>query len=150
MPYDIAHPVVDADTDVYHVVVPAGTRAARFSLDAVTTRTTWTCSSTVNGVLVGLSASGSADEQVTLIGPAAGTYDVYVNGFAARRPTSSSQLRRRHGECRQRSVTPNPAAITQGTPVTLTASWTGLDPAKRWFGVINYTTTDVFTLFSVG
>ena len=32
--------------------------------------------------MVDLSASGSADEQVTMIDPAAGTYDVYVNGFA--------------------------------------------------------------------
>jgi len=34
--------------------------------------------------------------------------------------------------------------------VTLTAHWTGLDPAKRWFGVIDYTGTDSNTLFSVG
>ena len=47
-------------------------------------------------------------------------------------------------------LTPNPASVTQGTPFTLSANWTGLDPAKRWFGVINYTTTNVFTYFSVG
>ena len=29
-------------------------------------------------------------------------------------------------------------------------NWTGLDPVRRWFGVIDYTDTGVFTLFSVG
>ena len=46
-------------------------------------------------------------------------------------------------------VTPNPAPVTTGVPVTLTANWTGLDTAKRWFGVINYTGTTNITFFSV-
>ncbi len=74
--------MVDADTEVYHVVVPAGTRAARFSLDAVSNTDDLDLFVYQGGVLVDLSATGNADEQVTLIDPAAGTYDVYVNGFA--------------------------------------------------------------------
>jgi hypothetical protein len=102
------------------------------------------------GVLVDLSASGSADEQVTMIDPAAGTYDVYVNGFAGNGAYSISNFVVGAASAGNGSVTPNPAAVTQGVPTTLTASWIGLDPAKRWFGVINYTGFDVFTLFSVG
>jgi hypothetical protein len=48
------------------------------------------------------------------------------------------------------SVTPNPAAVTQGVPTTLTANWSGTTLGMRWFGVINYTGTNVFTYFSVG
>ncbi|MDQ1708942.1 MAG: hypothetical protein QOG49_327, partial [Frankiaceae bacterium] len=48
------------------------------------------------------------------------------------------------------SVTPNPVAVTSGTPVTLTASWTGLDPAKRWMGVISYSGASDVTVLSVG
>ena len=48
------------------------------------------------------------------------------------------------------SVTPDPAPVTQGDDLTLTASWTGLDPAQRYFGVINYAGTTSFTYLSVG
>jgi hypothetical protein len=30
------------------------------------------------------------------------------------------------------------------------ANWTGLDPAKRWFGIIHYDGSDDVTFFSVG
>jgi hypothetical protein len=107
----------------------------------------------LGGKLVGLSASGAADEQVTLVDPADGTYDVYVNGFATPGGSTSYGLANfivpaaSEGNA---SVTPNPASVTQGVPITLSAGWTGLDPAKRWFGVINYSGTSSFTLFSVG
>jgi hypothetical protein len=32
----------------------------------------------------------------------------------------------------------------------VTGTWSGLDPAKRWFGVISFTGSDVVTYFSVG
>src|SRR5207244_1464240 len=70
-PFDITNPVVDADTDVYHVVVPAGTRAARFSLDADNNSDDLDLYVYKGGTLINLSASGNADEQVTLVDPAA-------------------------------------------------------------------------------
>ena len=148
--FDITAPVVDADTDVYHVVVPAGTRAARFSLDADNNSDDLDLYVYKAGVLVALSASGSADEQVTLIDPAAGTYDVYVNGFAGTGAYHISNFVVDAASVGNGTVTPNPAAVTQGTPFTLSANWSGLDPAKRWFGVINYSGTNAFTYFSVG
>ena len=99
--------------------------------------------------LVDLSASGSGDEQVTLVDPAAGTYDVYVNGFAGVGAYHISKFVVDSADLGNLTVTPNPASVTTGVPTTLTADWTGLDPAKRYFGVINYTGTDSFTLFSV-
>jgi len=149
-PFDITNPVVDADTDVYHVIVPAGTRAARFSLDADSNSDDLDLFVYKAGVLVDLSASGSGDEQVTLIDPAAGTYDVYVNGFAGVGAYHISNFVVPAASAGNGTVTPNPAPVTQGTPSTLSANWSGLDPAKRWFGVINYATTNVFTYFSVG
>ena len=151
-PFDTTAPVADADTDVYHVVVPAGTRAARFSLDADASSDDLDLFVYKGGTdtLVDLSASSSGDEQVTLIDPAAGTYDVYVNGFAGVGAYHISNFVVPAASAGNGTVTPNPDPVTQGTPSTLSANWTGLDPAKRWFGVINYTTTNVFTYFSVG
>ena len=48
------------------------------------------------------------------------------------------------------SVSPDPAAATQGVPLDLTASWSGLDAAMRWFGLIRYAGASNVTLFSVG
>jgi hypothetical protein len=150
--FDITAPVADADTDVYHVVVPAGTRAARFSLDADSASDDLDLFVYKGGTntLVDLSASGSGDEQVTLIAPEAGTYDVYVNGFAGVGAYHISNFVVGTASAGNGSVSPNPATVTQGTESTLSANWTNLDPAKRWFGVINYTGFDVFTYFSVG
>jgi len=152
-PFDTANPVVGAGTKVYHVVVPPGTRAARFSLDADDNTADLDLFAYRNGQLVALSASGAADEEVTMIDPLDGNYDIYVNGFAT--PGGSTPYHLANfvvpsSDAANASVTPNPAAVTQGQPATLTATWSGLDPAKRWFGIINYTGTESFTAFSIG
>jgi len=151
--FDTTAPVADADTKVYHVVVPAGTRAARFSLDSDDDTADLDLFVYQGGSLATLSASGNADEQATMIDPPAGTYDVYVNGFSTPGGSTAYHLANfvvPTASAGNGSVTPNPAAVTQGVPADLSASWTGLDPAKRWFGVINYTGTTAFTWFSVG
>jgi subtilisin family serine protease len=152
-PFDIDNPVPGPQTDVYHVAVPAGTSAARFSLDSDDDTADLDLFVYKDGTLVDLSASGAADEQVTLLGPAAGTYDVYVNGFAT--PGGSTSYHQSNfvvgtADAGNATVTPDPASVTIGTPLTLTATWTGLDPAKRWLGVISYAGTDNATLLSVG
>ncbi|MDT4942208.1 MAG: hypothetical protein QOJ34_2297 [Pseudonocardiales bacterium] len=149
---DTTAPVADADTKVYHVAVPAGTRAARFSLDADDDTMDLDMYVYRAGHVVGASASGSADEQVTMLDPIAGTYDVYVNGFDTHGGSGTYHL--------SNFVVPSAAAgnasvssgvsVVQGVPTTLTATWSGLDAAKRYFGVINYTGTTSLTLFSVG
>jgi hypothetical protein len=135
------------------VVVPAGTRAARFSLDAADDTADLDLFVYLDGDLVDLSASGNADEEVTLLDPAEGTYKVYVNGFSTPGGSTNYGLANfvvDSASAGNASVTPNPAAVTQGAESTLSANWTGLDPAKRYFGVINYTGTTSFTYFSVG
>ena len=64
--FDINAPVADADTRQYKVEVGAGTVAARFSLDAADDTADLDLFVYLGGVLVDLSASGAADEQVTV------------------------------------------------------------------------------------
>jgi Fibronectin type-III domain len=151
--FDPDNPTPDAGTKVYDVVVPAGTRAARFSLDSADNTADLDVYAYLGGKLVGASASGSADEEVTLLNPADGTYKIYVNGFSTPGGTTSYGLANfvvPAASAGNASVTPSPAAVTQGVETTLNANWTGLDPAKRYFGVINYTGTTSHTYFSVG
>lgn len=151
--FDVDNPAVDAGTKVYHVEVPAGTRAARFSLDANDDTADLDLFAYVDGELVALSASSAADEQVTLLDPPEGTYDIYVNGFSTPGGSTSYGLANfvvDAAAAGNASVSPDPAPVTQGSEVVLTASWTGLDPAKRYLGVINYEGTTSFTYLSVG
>jgi subtilisin family serine protease len=146
--FDIDNPIADADTNVYHVTVSAGTVVARFSLDSADDTADLDLFVYLNGDLVDLSASGAADEQVTLLAPAVGTYDVYVNGFATPGGSTTYAITNfvvSSADAGNATVTPNPVAMTIGVPVTLTASWTGLDPTKQWLGVISY--SDGFVAF---
>ena len=90
---------------------------------------------------------------MTLLSPAAGTYDVYVNGFATPGGSTTYAISNfvvPSADAGNAAFTPNPAAVTGGIPLTLTASWSGLDASKRWLGVISYVGTDSTTLLSVG
>jgi hypothetical protein len=152
--FDATNPVADADTKKYSVIIPAGTTAARFSLDAVDGTNDLDLYVYLGTTLVGVSASGSADEEVTFTGglPAV-TLDVYVNGFAVNGGSAQYLLSNfvvPAASAGNATVTPSPTSVTSGTPTTLSANWTGLDPAKRYFGVISYSGADDVTVFSVG
>lgn len=150
--FDIDAPVADADTKRYTVTVPAGTKAARFSLDSADDTADLDLFVYLDGELVDLSASGAADEQVDLIAPAAGAYDVYVNGFATPGGSTGYQLANfvvGPDDLPNSDVTTG-VQVDTGVPETLTASWTGLDVTKRWLGVISYEGSDTVTLLSVG
>lgn len=152
-PFDTANPVAGAATKVYRVQVPVGTKAARFSEETTVDTADLDMYVYRGGTLVALSASGAADEQVTLNNPAAGTYDVYVNGFTTPGGATSYEISNfvvPAASAGNASVTPNPFAATTGVPQALTASWTGLNPAMRWFGVISYSGADDLTYLSVG
>jgi subtilisin family serine protease len=142
--FDDAAPVVDADTKKYSVVVPAGTLAARFSLDAADNSADLDLWVYMGGEFVDLSASGAADEEVTLLNPAAGTYDVYVNGFSTPGGSTAYGLANfvvGSADLPNSDITPATASVTVGQKVTFAASWTGLDTTKRWLGVISYAGT---------
>jgi subtilisin family serine protease len=149
--FDINAPVADADTKVYHVTVPDGSKAARFSLDSGDDTADLDLFVYQGGTLVALSASGAADEEATLLDPAAGTYDVYVNGFAT--PGGSTAYAISNfvvPTADAGNLTVTDVAVTTGESATLTATWSGLDPTKRWLGVISYAGATDVTFFTVG
>ncbi len=97
------------------------------------------------------SASGAADEQVTLQNPTAGTYVVEVNVYAFAEPFtwdmwSGSVLPGGEGSL---TATPNPLVVEQGTPVSYALSWTGLQPQSRYLGVAQYGDSAVRTILTV-
>lgn len=158
--FDINNPVADADTKEYVVEVPAGTSAARFSLDSLDDSADLDLFVYVEDgegglAFVDLSASGAADEEVTMASPAEGTYHVFVNGFTTPGGSTAYALANfvvapvdDGNLVLSPNPVPPPAAI--GDASTVTASWTGLDPALRYFGVISYAGSDVTTYFSIG
>lgn len=128
------------------------TKVARFSLDAGDDTADLDLFVYRGNTLVARSASGAADEQVTLMEPTAATYDVYVNGFATPGGSTAYAISNfvvPDTDVGNLTVTDN-VAVSSALPVTLTASWTGLDPTKRWLAVISYATATDVTLFSVG
>ncbi len=152
--FDDTNPVADADTKHYQLVVPAGTTAARVTLDSNDNSADLDLFVYKAGTLVDLSATASGDEEVTLLHPSAGTYDVYVNGFATPGGTTSYNLYTfvvPSADAGNTTLSPNPvpAPAALGDPATVTAAWSGLDASKRYLGVISYSGSGAVTLLSL-
>lgn len=150
-PFDIDAPATGAATKSFTLVVPAGTGLARFDLDAVSNTDDLDLFVYKDGELVDLSASGSADERVTLHDPEAGTYTAYVNGFDTGGGGGFSYT--------QWAVPSVPAGnlmvsdsvpVTVATPVDLTATWSGLTPGLRYLGYVQYGAGPERTVVSIG
>jgi len=153
-PFDIDAPAAGPGTKLYHVTVDPGAKAARFSLDSSDNTADLDMFVYKDGEFVDLSASGSADEQVTLVDPEPGVYDVYINGFTTPGGSTAYHLSNfvvPNVDSGNLSISPaSPISTTVGVSLELTATWTGLDPAKRWLGVISYVGAADVTLVSVG
>ena len=81
--------------------------------------------------LVALSAGATAQEQVQLVHPAAGSYDVYVDLFALASGVTSQPVKGfswvlAAASAGNMTVTPASQPATTGTPATVTVNWTGL------------------------
>lgn len=142
-PFDASNPVVQPGTVKYSVAVPAGSTLTRFDVDAADDTDDLDLYVYKDGALVDLSASGAADEQVTIVGPESGTYDVYVNGFTVHDADGLADFAFTPfvvGSADEGNLTVTPAstAVVGGTPTTFTAAWSGLDPAKRYLGWIGW------------
>lgn len=150
----------DANGDIaWMIEVPAGTELSRFTLDASDDAAdldlyVYKLSPSDPNVYTELfySASAAADEQVTLVEPEAGSYLVIANMysvtsglvwdlFTANVPTGAGE-----GGF---AATPNPLAVTQGTPVSYDLTWSGLDAAGRYLGVVQYGDSAVRTVVTV-
>ena len=131
------------------VTVATGTKFARFAVDATNDGADldlYVYELNAAGVpvaLAGQSATGSADEVVTLTNPKAANYLVEVEGFAA--ATGESSIGYRYDRFLVTPATtlgglhaePNPVPVTQGQPTTFKAVWSGLD-AGRYLGALEY------------
>ncbi len=140
-------PVASSHTLKTTVVVPAGTTLARFAtfdsdvpagtdLDVFVYRAG-------TATLVGQSAGATAQEQVDLANPAAGSYDVYVDLFATASGVTSqavSEFSWVLGSTPAGNLTASPASqsVTIGTPATVTATWSGLTAGVRYLGSIEF------------
>jgi hypothetical protein len=130
------------------VTVAAGTKVARFDLDATNDAADLdlyvykTDDAGTPTAVAGESATGSADESVTLTAPAAGKYLVVVDGFSAAPGESSIAYRYDEflvGENGLGGLTaqPNPVPVVQGQATEFDAVWSGLG-GGRYLGLLEY------------
>ncbi|WP_262002111.1 S8 family peptidase [Microbacterium sp. Mcb102] len=150
----------DANKDVAWIVdVPEGTTLSRFDLD----------SSDDDGSDLDLtvyrvvspddlryyenwqSATGSADEQVTVPAPTAGTYLVVANVYATTGPMTwdMSYANVQPAGDGAFTATPNPIAAVRGEKTSYDLSWTGLTAGARYLGLVQYGDSAVRTVVTV-
>ncbi len=147
--FDINNPTADADTKHYTVTLPSGSRAYRFSVDSADNTADLDLfvyaqlDADPQLELVGISATGAADEQVTLVAslPLGFQFEVFVNGFAT--PGGSTTFTITNyvvpaAATGNLTVSTN-IPVTGGTPTSVSVNWTGLSATKKYFGMITYT-----------
>lgn len=150
----------DENKDVSWIVdVPEGTALTRFDLDSSDDEGS-DLDLTVYRVVSPtdlryyerwLSASASADEQVTLSAPTAGTYVVIANIYSAPNPMTWDMTYANVASGADQgalTATPNPLSVTRGEKVSYDLSWSGLDAAK-YLGFVQYGDSDVRTIVTV-
>lgn len=150
----------DENKDVSWIVdVPEGTTLARFDLDS-SDDTGSDLDLTVYRVVSPddlryyqqwQSATGSADEQVTVTAPTAGTYLVVANVYATSAPmtwdmTYAAVQPQGAGAF---TANPNPIAAVRGEKTSYDLSWTGLNPGTRYLGLVQYGDSAVRTILTV-
>lgn len=131
------------------VTVPAGTKVARFFADAANdaadldlTVYRYNAAGTELAAVAGQSATGSADETVTLLEPLAAKYLVVIDGYAgapgenAVATTYDEYLVGPTGLGNFRAE-PDPVPVTQGQSTSYDAVWSGL-AVGRYLGIMEY------------
>lgn len=151
----------DADKDVLWIVdVPEDTALSRFDLDSSDDAGS-DLDLTVYRVVSPTdlryyqrwqSASASADEQVTVTAPTAGTYLVVANIYSASNPMTwdmtHANVAAGAGEGGF-TADPNPLSVTRGEAVSYDLSWTGLAAGSKYLGVVQYGDSEVRTIVTV-
>jgi subtilisin family serine protease len=143
--FNPAAPAAGSAVGMATVVVPAGSRIARFAtydadyaagmdLDVFVYKAGTTTE-------VGRSAGGTAEESVTLTD--AGSYDVYVVLFAQPGGATGTVDVKFHSfvvPAAASSLTATPASqsVTISVPATVTVGWSGLTAGTRYLGVVDY------------
>jgi hypothetical protein len=129
----------------YTIVIPAGTTYARFSLfDANVNPPSDLDLYVYNsaGILVGSSGGGTSAEEVNLLNPAAGTYTVWVHGFAVPGTANFTLFTWVLGSTDAGNMTVSaPASATIGGTGTITLTFSGLNPGVKYLGSVAYSGT---------
>lgn len=144
------------------VVIPEGATLARFDLDTADDTADFDLylypvddEGVVGKNYVALSATGSADERITIVDPPAGRYVTVVDGYATAPGAATTAYTETNyvvtpdttlGDL---TVTPNPVPLVRGEPSTFAVSWTGLDAATPYLGWLGYPGTNALTIVSV-
>ncbi len=134
-------PAAGPAVNAYPLTVPEGSTALRVDVDAASNSDDldlYLYNST--GELVALSATGSADEQVTWPGVPAGEYTVYVHGWGGSSPAAYTKTTYVVGDTDEGNLTVDPAstAVDVGEEVTFTFEWSGLDADSSYLGWVGY------------
>jgi hypothetical protein len=154
-PFDPASPGVSSSASVQTYAVPDDTGVARFELQ------------TVNddgddldlyvyrdSRLVARTTSAAGDEELTMMRPPAGSYDVYaVSVSSSDGGSSRAQLTGWvvTGDSGQEATTaPDPLTVTGDRDVDITVRFGRLDPTQRWFGYLEYADSSRRTYLTVG
>lgn len=151
--FDPDSPRQDGDTLATTIEVPPGTEVARVAMDAHNSADDLDVFVYLDGELVTSSASSSEDETVTLVAPESGEYDVYVHSFSADNgATTTGQLYTwvvSPADAGNLGITPDAVQGQPGRPMSLEASWAGLDMTQRWFGAIAYDASEQRTFVTI-
>jgi subtilisin family serine protease len=150
----------DANKDVAWIVdVPEGTTLSRFDLDSSDDEGS-DLDLTVYRVVSPddlqyyqrwQSATGSADEQVTIPAPTPGTYLVVANVYSTTGPMTWDMT---HADVQPDgagafTATPNPIAAVRGVKTSYELSWSGLTAGTRYLGLVQYGDSAVRTVVTV-
>jgi len=147
--FDSAAPATSARTAMHPVTVAAGTtvlRESTFDRDfAAGTDVDIYLYRVVDGArtLVGVGGGATAEEQIQLLNPAAGTYELYVVLFGA--PSGQSTVETPAfswalGSTPAGNLTVTPASqpVQAGQVATVTAAWSGLTAGQRYLGRVAF------------
>jgi hypothetical protein len=129
---------------VHNITIPAGTTYARFALydDAIPAGNDLDLYIyNEDGEQVGLSGSGTSQEIVNLVNPAAGVYKAYVHGWQTLGggTTSYTLFTWGLGSTSAGNMTATgPASATTGASGTVNLAFTGLAAGTRYLGAVDY------------
>ena len=85
------------------------------------------------------SGGGTSAEEVNLLNPAAGTYKVWVHGFATGNPSTFTLFTWVLGSTAAGNMTVTaPASATLGGTGTVTLAFSGLIPGTKYLGSVAY------------
>ena len=129
-------------TKSYDVTIPAGTTYARFSLFNANVSPASDLDLYVynsGGTLVGGSGGGTSAEEVNLLNPSAGTYTVWVHGFAVTGTANFTLFNWVLDSAAAGNMTVSaPASATLGSSGTINLTFSGLTGGTKYLGSVAY------------